>query len=296
MSHTPDLIFAHRGLGVHGDTMQALARAVSGDRIAHRVPKPGAVTTWQRYARLLEQSRGELAELFAEQAGFVGVIAYGLGGLVCLDILATEPAWWRQLAPLVLIATPLAGVPLAAQRYPEAIEQELSATLRRDRRDLLEPLARAVPVLAISSERYSGNDGDISLESTQAAGIAWVQLAGVPQEKLPLHPQLIMRIQGFWNLPILPDLGELISERLAAIPGLQRAEPRDIGSAHSALHFIGDLLLHSWHNPAGYEFVMLSADDGAALFAGQTNWLHAGDLRRAVAELRQELAAYVVDG
>jgi hypothetical protein len=126
------------------------------------------------------------------------------------------------------------------------------------------------------------NDQLVSVFENQGAALLGGGSYTIAQLELSLYRPLIA-----------PPVAELVS-RLRRVSGMTDTSPADIERAARHTIFQNQVVLLTWKNRFGVDFVYVCDGEGVCHYAGYVGWVHAGGLRRTLAAIREEFAEAVV--
>lgn len=98
----------------------------------------------------------------------------------------------------------------------------------------------------------------------------------------------IARLELTVFTPVVAPAAQDLADRLRAVAGMTDTAPTDMARARQHSLFQNQVALHTWRNRFGVDFVYVSDEGGACVYAGYVGWAHAGGLRRALAAIRDE--------
>lgn len=202
MFQTPDyLLFAQHGWADTSVTMRTLANRLQLANTVVITPNLGFYRTWWRMRPLIAKVSA-IAQDYLENFPTVPIriIGHSMGGLIWLEILNQHLEWWQRVESLVLIGSPIQGAELAQIIDPFQLGIGVAKELARNRKNLAETIAQAIPTLSIASNYFLGTDGTISVRSTQFQYAQWVCVSGISHADLRIAPQVITNIRQFWKL------------------------------------------------------------------------------------------------
>ncbi|MBE9045037.1 alpha/beta hydrolase [Pleurocapsales cyanobacterium LEGE 10410] len=295
-NNNPDfLLFAQHGWADTGNSIGSLAKAVANAQTLITVPSLGLIKTFIRIEPLVEQLEQIAANVINNHPDTpIKIVGHSMGGLLWLEVLNRNPQWWNKVHSLILLGSPVGGSNIARIIDPLNLGIGTAADLGKSRRDMAEKIAQQIPTLSVASDMGMGTDGLVTVENTKFDYANWLLVSDIPHSAMRYHSEMIPVIQDFW---IDPQLGFLATENLAnrlirllrSVPGMTDADYRDFERSQVVVSFADGVTLHTWNHPLGVAHVYLSKNSQQCLYAGYVGLLHAKDLRRAIAEIRQHI-------
>lgn len=292
-SYPEFLLFAQHGWADTGNSIGKLASAAASTRTLITVPSLGLIKTFIRIEPLVEQLEQIAMDVINNHPDTpIKIIGHSMGGLMWLEVLNRNPQWWQKVHSLILLGSPVGGSNIARIIDPLNIGIGTAADLGKNRRDMAEKIARQISTLSVASDTGMGTDGLVTVENTKFDYANWLLVSGIAHSAMRYHPDMIPIIQNFWANPqlgFLPteDLANRLIRRLRSVPGMTDADYHDFERSQVIASFADGITLHTWNHPLWVDRVYLSKDKKRCFYAGYVGLLHAGDLRRAIAEIRQ---------
>ena len=285
------LLFAQHGWADTGNSIGKLASAAASSRTLITVPSLGLIKTFIRIEPLIEQLEQIATRIINNYPDTpIKIIGHSMGGLIWLEVLNRNPQWWKKVHSLILLGSPVGGSNIARTLDPLSIGIGTAAALGKNRRDMAEKIARQIPTLSVASDTGMGTDGLVTVENTKFDYANWLLISNIPHSAMRYHPDMIPIMQNFWANPQLgflptPDLASRFIKRLRSVPGMTDADYRDFKRSRVIASFADGITLHTLNYPL-VNYVYLGKGK-QCLYAGYVGLIHAGDLRRAIAEIRQ---------
>jgi hypothetical protein len=212
----------------------------------------------------------QAAELFAEHPNVpVDSIGHSMGGLLWLEVLHRNPAWWQRMRSLTLVASPVAGADLARTFDPYAWGVMVARDLARDRRFLAEAVADGVPTLVIAGQ----NDVVVPPRETYVAGTTHVILPGLAHDTIRDHSMTAHVIKHFWQSRLDTNATDHSIDLLRGVPAIMPTHHRDIPQARVVALLSDGGTVRTWTNPLGFAHAFVIDRQGNARFGGFV-WPH----------------------
>ncbi|HAN46853.1 MAG TPA: lysophospholipase [Cyanobacteria bacterium UBA8156] len=285
------LLFLQHGWADTHRKMQRLAQLLGQE--AAVIPDLGFWRTWGPMAPLVDTVEAiAQTHLVAQPELPVRVVGHSMGGLIWLELLQRRPEWRSRLHSLVLLGSPVGGADLARLLQPLSLWPTVAPDLARSRRDLATAIAREVPVLSLASDWDGGSDGTVLVQSTWVAGAYLQTLPGIRHPVLHCHPATAAAIQKFWSTlpaPTVHPFTEPLVQKLAAIPGMTDAHPRDRHRAQPWFTTATGWEMRRWVSPLGLPHVFVWNPAKAYAYGGWSGdrWGFWQRVQQAVATIPQ---------
>ncbi len=251
------LLFLQHGWADTAVKMQRLARLLGVEGAI--VPDLGFWRTWGPMQPLVDAVEAIAQTHLAAQPELpVRVVGHSMGGLIWLEVLQRRPEWRSRLHSLVLVGSPVGGADLARLLQPLRFLPTVAPDLAQSRRELATAIAQEVPVLSLASDWDGGSDGTVLVQSTWFAGAHLQTLPGIRHPVLHCHPATATAIQAFWATlpgPTVHPFTEPLVQRLAALPGMTDAHPRDRRWAQPWFTTATGWEMRRWVSPLGLPHV-----------------------------------------
>ncbi|MGQ9865881.1 MAG: alpha/beta fold hydrolase [Pseudanabaenaceae cyanobacterium] len=251
------LLFLQHGWADNAAKMQRLARLLGVEGAI--VPDLGFWRTWGPMAPLVDTVEAIAQHHLAARPEWpVRVVGHSMGGLIWLELLQRRPEWRPRLHSLVLVGSPVGGADLARLLQPLHVWPTVAPDLARSRRQLSTAIAREVPIFSLASDWDGGSDGTVLVQSTWFVGAHLQTLPGIRHPVLHCHPATAEAIQRFWEqlpAPTANPFADPLVQRLAAIPGMTDAHPRDRPWARPWLQTASGWEIRRWVSPLGIPHV-----------------------------------------
>ena len=292
----PDfLLFVQHGWADTGASISTLARAIASPETIVIVPSLGLIKTFIRIeplVRKIEQIAAQAIEQYPHTP--LKIIGHSMGGLMWLEVLNRNPQWWEKVHSLVLLGTPVGGSNLARIIDPLGIGIGTAKCLGENRRAIAEKIARYIPTLSVASDIDRGTDGLVTVENTKFDYANWLLVSGIPHSAMRYHPQMIPIIQNFWANPQLGfsldgDYASQLIRRLRSIPGMTDTDYRYFNRSQIVANLSDNTTIHTWSNLFGVNHVYVAKPSQQCLYAGYVGLIHALELRKAIAEIKQTI-------
>ncbi|MGK7898350.1 MAG: alpha/beta fold hydrolase [Xenococcus sp. (in: cyanobacteria)] len=287
---SPDFILlAQHGWSDNGDDMGKLAQAVATTETLVIAPSLGLLKTYWRIEPLIRQLEKITLETINQYPTLpLRLMGHSMGGLICVELLHRHPELWHRVHSLVLIGSPIGGSNIARIIDPLGIGIGTARDLGKNRRELAIKIAQNIPTLAIAGDLGLGTDGMVTVDNTKFAHSKFICVRGGAHAALKRNSQLIPIIKEFWLNPQISDppednLATRIIQYLQQVPGMTDAHYRDFKRAQPYFTFPEGIQILTWKNPTGIDHVFVADSKGKCLYGGYVGWLHAGELRKALA-------------
>jgi len=86
------------------------------------------------------------------------------------------------------------------------------------------------------------------------------------------------------------DITPTIIQKLENVPGIIRANPRDLEWANVYLSFKNSCTIRTWRNLLGVEHVFVVSKAGKCLFSGFVWWAQSKNLQYALSQIERDFA------
>jgi pimeloyl-ACP methyl ester carboxylesterase len=176
------LLHIQHGLSDSGAAFRDLARQLPVTGALITILDMDLVQTWLRIEPLIERAERRAADLLdAYPHSPMRIIGHSMGGLIWLEILHRNRAWWSRTESVVLFGSPVGGADLARIADPLGCGVGIARDLGISRRPMAEAIAAAVPMLVIAGDL----DGGTSIRTWKnPLGVDHVFVAGASGEHL----------------------------------------------------------------------------------------------------------------
>ena len=290
-SNNPEfLLFAQHGWADKGNDIGKLATAAANSDLVI-APSLGLIKTFIRIDSLVEQIEHIASPIIDRYPHTpIKIIGHSMGGLMWLEVLNRNPQWWHKVHSLILLGSPVGGSDIARVIDPFSIGIGTAKCLGKNRRQIAEKIARQIPTLSVASDLKMGSDGLVTVESTKFAHANWLLISQMPHTAMKYHPQMIPIIQKFWANPQLgsppqTDFATQSIEILRSVTGMTDANYRNFERSQIRVSLADSTKIHTW-NTLGLNYVFVS-QQGRCRYAGYVGWIHAGELNKAIAKIKQ---------
>lgn len=290
------IVFVQHGWSDTGHSIGGLVESVVPPRSLVIAPSLNYVTTWLRIEPLIAAKTAIAAAALAAHPHLpVRIVAHSMGGLIWSEILHRHPHWWPRIESFVMVGSPIGGSDLARMIDPLGLGIGIARDLGRNRRDLAEAIAAAIPTLVIASDLGDGSDGLVTVESTKVPGSQFTLLRGIAHSSLRLRPEVGQVIQDFWQQDgiraqaALDPVAERVIRALRSVPGMTDGRSGDFAKAKLRCQLGDGVTLHTWKNPAQLQHIFVADRQGNCLFAGYVGWGHGKGVAQALAALEAEV-------
>ena len=289
------ILYAQHGWADINSGIGKLAHKIACPQAKVIVPNLGFVNTWIRIAPLVDRVEAIAAQTQTEHPDTpIRIVGHSMGGLIWLEVLARNPAWWPLVESFVLVASPVGGADLGRMFDPFEWGIGIARDLGTNRRPLAEKIAAEIPTLIIAGDYDGGSDGVVPLECTKFHRASYVTVNDINHDRMKKHPAVANIIQQFWQStdclcvpqPIETYCDRLIRQ-LQTVPGMTDAHYRGFETSELWAQLAEGLTLRTWQNRLGIHLVFLANRAGDCLFAGFVGWPHTEALYEALCHLRQ---------
>ncbi len=288
--------------------INALAVRVASEKALIVAPSLGYSKTFFQIEPLI-QALDEIATQILEQYPEppVRILASSLGGLLWLEVLARNPAWWSRIESLILLGSPVGGAHLARIIDPLGWGIGIAKDLGVNRRSIAEQIAAVIPTLTIASDIGGGWDGTVTVECTKFKHAHFVCLQGITHPNLRIDSAVAQEIRSFWAETRQPhkrefDLSDEIIHRLRSVPGMTDGQlcfwgipskPYEFQRFNPEIVFHDRTCLWRLSNSLQIIHVFVADANGQCLYSGFVGWGHAEALKGAIDQIRQDFAEYI---
>ncbi|MBP0018804.1 MAG: alpha/beta hydrolase [Cyanobacteria bacterium SBLK] len=287
----PDFIlFAQHGWADTDRQIQTLAKSLTSSEWVI-APNLGWFKTWWRIDPLI-QTVEEIAIATLQKYPDTPwrILGHSMGGLIWVELLHKHPEWRSRVHSLILIASPIGGSDLGRLFDASFLGLGIAKDLSKNRREMVEEIAKEIPTFAIAGDIDKGSDGTIVVGSTQCDRAQFVTLP-ISHPELKNHLSLIPLIQTFWKNPILTSppkstlKTELIRE-LRRIPGVLDAHPRDFPRAKITANLPEGMTLRTWKNPLNQlQHIFLGDRRDRCIYSAFITWKKYPEFQQKLAEI-----------
>ena len=291
--NNPDfIVLAQHGWSDNGNDMGKLAQAVATAETLVIAPSLGVLKTYWRIEPLIQELEKIALEAINRYPDLsLRMMGHSMGGLICVELLHRHPELWHRIHSLVVIGSPMGGSYIARMIDPLGIGIGMARDLGKNRREIATKIAQNIPTLAIAGDLGFGTDGLVTVENTKFTNSKFILIPGGAHAALKRNRRLIPIIQDFWLNPQISDapedsLATRIIQRLQKVPGMTDAHYRDFQRSQTYCIFPEKIQIRTWKNSAGVDYVFVADDSVKCLYGGYVGWLHAGQLRQTLAELK----------
>ncbi len=295
LMNNPDfIVLAQHGWSDNGNDVEKLAKAVATAETLVIAPSLGLLKTYWRIEPLIKQLEQIALETINQHPDLpVRMMGHSMGGLICVELLHRHPELWHRVDSLVVIGSPMGGSDIARMIDPLGIGIGMARDLGQNRREMAIKIAQNIPTLAIAGDLGFGTDGLVTVENTKFAYSKFILIPGGAHAALKRNRRLIPIIQDFWLNPQIYDapednLATRIIQRLQKVPGMTDAHYRDFERSQTYCIFSEGIQIRTWKNSAGVDYVFVADATGKCLYGGYVGWLHAGQLRQTLSELKTD--------
>ncbi len=289
------ILFAQHGWADSNRAMQRFGEAVAPPGALVIAPNLGYVRTWLRIEPLIETAERAAADaLAAHPNARILAVGHSMGGLIWIELLTRHPEWLARTDRLALIGCPIAGAELA--RILDPLGLTIARDLRVDRRVKAEQVAATVPTVTIVGDMLGPHDGTVSHESARLANARFVLTPSASHASLRNSRWVARLVRAFFDQPDPPtiDLPSIVSH-IQAVPGILGAEPQLIRLARVAVMLADGTTIRSLNAIPGVDLVFVANSEGRCVYAGAVPWTSQAALRQAIAEVRAEHRAALLD-
>ena len=289
--HPKQLIFAQHGWSDSGRYLGQLVRSVAPPDSEVIAPSLKFINTWLCIDWLVQEKEAIAQAALSRYPDLpVRIVGHSMGGLIWTELLHRHPEWWERVESFVMVGSPIGGSDMARLIDPWGLGIGIARDLGRDRRNLAEQIAKAIPTLVIATDLGQGNDGLVAVEATKVPGSEFRLLSDVRHSAMRYSPVVAQEVKRFWQrAKVEPEqlspTAEQAIRALRAVPGMTAASYRDFTRAQRCCWLGEGLTLRSWTNPAQVPHVYLADEAGNCLFAGYVGWGHRRGLRRVLRQL-----------
>ncbi|OKH23957.1 alpha/beta fold hydrolase [Chroogloeocystis siderophila] len=292
----PDFIlYAQHGWADTGRAITSLANRLATPKTLVVSPNLGFINTWLRIEPLIAAVEKIAIETNLRYPNMpIRIIGHSMGGLIWLEVLNRHPEWWSRVESLVLIASPVGGADLARLLDPLSLGVGIARDLGKNRREIAEAIAKAIPTLIIAGDFDNGSDGTIPISSTKFRNAQFVLLPGLSHAIMRHHSDVTIVIQDFWasekTLSDIsePELTDLLIQRLQLVSGITDTHHRDFSKAQVCFTLESGISICTWKNLLGIDHVFVSCPEGKCLYSGFVGWLHSENLHQTLQEIERE--------
>lgn len=292
----PDFIlYAQHGWADTGQAIASLAHRLATPKTLVIAPSLGFINTWLQIEPLIsavEQIAIETNLRYPDAP--MRIIGHSMGGLIWLEVLNRHPEWWNRVESLVLVASPVGGADLARMLDPLSWGVGIARDLGKNRREIAEAIALAIPTLIIAGDFDNGSDGTIPIGSTKFRNAQFILLPGLSHAVMRHHPDVATVIQDFWaSEKILtdisdPELTDILIERLQLVSGITDIHHRDFTKAQVCFTLENGISICTWKNLLGIDHVFVNSPEGKCLYSGFVGWLHSEHLQQTLQQIERD--------
>ena len=287
------LIFAQHGWSDTGKHLGDLVRSVAPPNSEVVAPSLKFMNTWLRIELLVQEKEAIAQATLARHPDLpIRIVAHSMGGLIWTELLHRHPDWWERVESFIMVGSPIGGSDVARLIDPWGLGIGIAADLGRDRRNLAEQIAQAIPTLVIATDLGNGSDGLVAVEATKVPGSEFRLLSQVPHAAMRYSPIVATEIQQFWKRPgiepeVLSPVAEGVIRSLRSVPGMTAAGSRDFARAQVRCELGDGITLRTWKNPAQVQHIYVADQGGNCLFAGYVGWGHGKGIAQVVEAVKQ---------
>lgn len=287
------LFFAQHGWSDNGKNIGQLAQTMADKNTLVFAPSLGLLNTYWRIASLVKQVENLALQTMSQYPeSQLKIMGHSMGGLIWLEVLQRHPEWWQKVHSLVVIGSPIGGADLARIVDPFNIGIGIARDLAKNRRPIAEKIAQSIPTLSIASDLGNGSDGMVTIEATKFDYAQFVRVQGIPHAQMRRDLSMIPLIQQFWSQPQVntppSDLATEVIQYIRNIPGMTDSNYNLLERSQKMFDLPQNISIRTTKNFARLDHVFVMNPEQECLYAGYVGWLHALDLKRALAQLKQK--------
>ena len=288
------ILLAQHGWSDNGNDMGKLAKAVATTETLIIAPSLGLLQTYWRIEPLVRKLEKITLETINQYPTLpLRLMGHSMGGLICIELLHRHPELWHRVHSLIVIGSPIGGSDIARMIDPLGVGIGMARDLGKNRRHLAIKIAQNIPTLAIAGDLGLGTDGMVTVENTKFSHSKFIRVPGGAHAALKRNPRLIPIIKEFWLNPQISqppedNLATRIIQYLQQVPGMTDAHYRNFERSQLYLTYSEGIQIRTWKSSTGIDYVFVADEAGQCLYGGYVGWLHAGELRKALAVLTND--------